>query len=261
MVKKQPNYKKIVAFWVAVFVVGGLAGALSSQLLLPWLAGISPFSKIGWISRVKDGTTIINRTEKVTISEDLAYLDAIGKLTNSMIAIRCEKHYRLINKKQVLLAKPEVLTEGSGFILTSDGYVVTALTLVPEAATRCILIREGREVEAQVVKRDVQNSLALIKTTDSNLPVVSMGDSTSIKLGEAVFLIGEKNIATSTSQFVHLGYIRTIAPDLSVDFSESQLANGSPLGNLRGEVIGLNLINSQGVIKIVAEDKIRNLLK
>ena len=258
---KHLNYKKIVGFWVVVFLLGGLAGVLGSQLLLPWLAGFSPFSKIGWIARTQNGTTIINKTEKITISEDLAYLDAIGKLGTSVVAIRSEKQYQLVNKKQVLLAKPEVLTEGTGFILTSDGYIVTAAALVPETATSYILMGESREVEAQVIKREAQSGLALLKTSESNLPVVMFADPESVKLGEEVILMGMQNIATSTNQFVHLGFLRSISPDLSVDFGENQLANGGPLINLQGEVIGLALIDKNGTIQIVDEEKIRELLK
>jgi S1-C subfamily serine protease len=73
--------------------------------------------------------------------------------------------------------------------------------------------------------------------------------------------MGMQNIATSTNQFVHLGFLRSISPDLSVDFGENQLANGGPLINLQGEVIGLALIDKNGTIQIVDEEKIRELLK
>ena len=259
--QKKKNYKKIAGFWVAVFLLGGLAGILGSQLLLPWLAGHWPFNKIGWIERAKDCTTIINKTEKITVAQDLAYLDAIGRISNSVVGIRAERNYRLVNKKQVPLAKPEVLAEGSGFVLTSDGLVVTANVLAPETATRYIVIRNNKETEAQLTKRDEKNGLAFLKTSDSNLPVVTLGDVNNLQLGETIFLVGMNNSTTTPSQFTNIGFIKSYLPEISINFNESQLANGSPLVNIKGEVLGLNLVDKAGNIKVVTEEKISALLK
>ena len=259
--KKKLNYQKVVGFWVAVFLLGGVAGILGSQLLLPWLGGHWPFSKIGWIERAKNCTTVINKTEKITISQDLAYLEAISHLSNSLVGIRAEKHYRLINKKQVPLIKPEILAEGSGFILTSDGVVVTANVLAPETATRYIVIRDNKETEAQLTKRDEQNGLALLKTNESNLSVVTLGDANNLKLGEMVFLLGVNNSTSTPAKFINSGFIKTLLPEIAVNFIENQLATGGPLANSKGEVLGLNLIDKYGEIKIVNEEKIRALLK
>jgi hypothetical protein len=50
-------------------------------------------------------------------------------------------------------------------------------------------------------------------------------------------------------------------PEISINFNESQLANGSPLVNIKGEVLGLNLVDKAGNIKVVTEEKISALLK
>lgn len=259
--KKKRDYKKIFVFWATVFLLGGLAGILGTQLLLPWLAGHWPFNKIGWIERAKEGTTIINRTERIIISEDLAYLDAINHLSNSVVGVRAEKHYRLINKRQVPLSKPEILAEGSGFILTSDGLIVTADILVPQVATRVIVIRENKEIEAQIIKRDELNGLALLKTNEANLPVVTFGDANNLKLGETVFLVGMNNSTSTPVQFINIGFAKTLLPEISVNFSENQLTNGSPLANIKGEVLGLNLVDKDGAIHVVLTNKIKELLK
>jgi len=260
MQKNKINFKKVAGFWVAVFLLGGLAGVLAIQVFLPWLAGITPFSKIGWIARIKDCTTIINQTEKITISQDLAYLDAIARLSNSVVGIRAEKHYRIVNKKQVLLAKPEVLAQGSGFILTGDGLIVTANSLVPETATRFIIARDSSEIEGQLVKRDVPNGLALLKINETNLPVVALGDSFNLKLGESVFVLGVDNSSSTPSKFINLGFISSLEPVIKTSLNENQWGIGSPLVNIKGEVIGLDLYED-GKDKVVTEEKIRALLK
>ncbi|MBU1102215.1 serine protease [Patescibacteria group bacterium] len=260
--KNKKDYKKIITFWATVFLVGGAAGILATQFFLPWLATIPSLSKINWISNVKNGTTVINKTERIIIGQDLAYQDAIGRLSNSVVAVRAERQYRVVNKKQVPLAKPEILTQGTGFILTGDGVIATADVLVPETATNFIVIKDNKEIEAQVLKRDEQSGLTLLKIGESNLSVVSLGDLENIKLGEMVFLLGAENSALGgLNKFVNIGYVKTLAPEITFNFSESQLANGSPMANGRGEVLGLSLIDKDGKIKMVSEEKIRGLLK
>lgn len=261
MPKKDSNYKKIALFWTGIFLLGGFAGILGSNLLIPWLAGISPFSKIGWISRAKDGTTIINRTEKVTVSEDLAYLDAVNNLTNSVVAIRSERQYRLINNRQVPLAKPEILAEGSGFILTSDGYIVTSSVFVSNTATRYVISQSGKDEEATLVKNDAQNGLALFKISESNLPAVAMVDSSAIKLGERVFLMGMQISASSTDPFARAGFVYLLSPGLKVDFTVNQISNGGPLIDLEGNVFALAAVDKNGNISPIDSVYIRNLLK
>jgi S1-C subfamily serine protease len=258
---KDKDYKKTIGFWVLVFLAGGIAGVLFNQLLVPWLAGFSPFNKIDWLANLHDGVTIVNKTERVYISQDAAYQETISRLGNSVVAIRAERHYRLNGKKQVPLATPEVLAEGSGFILTGDGLIATAGVLVPFETTRVIIIRDGKETEAQIVKKDGQNNLALLKIGDTNLPVVGLGDTTAIDLGQMLFLIGIDNSTKSFNKLVNVGFVRTLAPELTLTFNESQLANGSPLINIRGEVVGLNLVDKNGVIKVITTDKLRELLE
>lgn len=259
--KHGKDYKKIVGFWVVVFLLGGVAGILGSNLFLPWLAGFPLFGKIDWIRQAREGTTIINRTERVAITQDFAYQEAIGRLVNSVVGIKAERHYRFVNQKQVPLVKPEILAQGTGFILTSDGAIVIANSLVPETATRIIVTQGGKETEAQVIKRDQQNNLALLKTNENNLSVVTLVDAESLKLGEVVFLVGVDNSTTTPAYFVNSGLIRSLSPEISFNFSENQAALGGPMANIKGEVLGLNLIGRDGKIKIVGTDKIRELLR
>lgn len=229
-------------------MVGGIAGIIFVQILTPWLAGFWPFSQVPWICNTKEGTTIINRTDKVYLTEDLAYLESIGKLANSVAAVRGEQ-------------EKNILTEGTGFILTGDGYLVTSNSLAPKSASKIVVIMNGNEYDAQVAKRNEQNNLALLKISENNLPAVSFGDLSSLKLGELVFLLGADSKEAETEFFTNIGYIKDFSPEISVSMEESQLANGSPLSNNKGDVMGLCLIDKGGKIKLVTSDKIRELLK
>ena len=249
---KKRYYSKIIGFCLLVFVLGGIAGILGSQILLPWLANFSPFNKIGWVCRVKEGTTIINRTERVVVTPDAAYQDAIAKLSNSVVAVRTERQAG---------GKTDVLAEGTGFVLTGDGLIVTVNNLLPKGANRVIIIRNNQEFEAITVKEDDGNNLVLLKIADNNLPVVALGDRSNLKLGETVFLIGSQALAGEYNRFVSLGFVRSVLPEIGVNFSENQLANGGPLVNIKGEVLGSCLVDKTGRVNVVTEDKIRQLMK
>lgn len=242
-------YKKI-GFWFLVFLVGGIAGVVFGQILLPQLASVSFLNKIDWIAKTRECTTIVNKTEKIYLTEDTAFQEIIGKIGNSVVAVRSEKRK---------IGGNEILTEGSGFILTGDGLIITAGNLAHSLADYFLVIKNGKEIEAKLLKRDEQNNLALLKIEETNLPVVGLGDSGNLKLGETVFLFGIDN--KDFMPFINLGFVRSMNGDLGLSFKGSQLANGSPLMNIKGEVVGLNLIDKDGNIKVVFDEKIRELIK
>lgn len=257
----KKNYHKIIGFWTLVFIVGGVAGIFATQIFLPWLAGFSCFSKISWICQSRNGTTIVNRTEKIYLTEDTALTDNIAQIAKAVVGIKSQKTYKIIGKKQVPLVQPEILAEGSGFILTNDGLIVTTGLLVPEAATKILVMRETQEFEAQVIKRDKVNNLALLKTEQSNLPVVNLGEAADLKIGERVFLLGiETEILEKPTPFADLGFVRMLSP-LLIQFNETQSISGTPLVNIKGEVLGMNVLNKNKEVEIVLSDKIRELIK
>jgi len=244
---KKKNYKKIAFLWLEVFVVGGLGGVLFMRVLVPWLAGFPPLSHVGWFCSVKEGTTIVNKTERVYVSQDTAYQEAIGRVNNAVVAVRAERAGR----------KP---VESSGFILTSDGLVATANLAVIQGA-KVLVIREGKEYEAEVSRQDKENNLTLLKINEANLPVINFGEVSNLGLGEMVFLAGAAKINDNFTRFVNLGFVKILTPEPSFTFTETPLADGAALGNIKGEVLGICLINKDGSVKLVGADKIRKLMK
>ncbi|KKT26552.1 MAG: Protease do [Parcubacteria group bacterium GW2011_GWA2_43_9b] len=247
MPKKKVDYKKIVLFWVIVFLVGGLSGVFFNRVLIPWLVNFAPFSGIIWLDGVKDNTTIINKTEKVYISQETAFQGAIARVGNSVVAVRVERtgHQPIAN---------------SGFILTGDGLIVTAnFNLAPTA--KILVLRGDKEYEARLLKQDAANNLALLKIEANDLSVADFGDSNNLRLGEEVFLTGAAKINNNFVRFANLGFVKTVSPDPSLTFTESSLADGAPLGNIEGKVLGLVLVDKQGKIKVVGVERIKTLLQ
>ena len=101
---KQKIFKLIL-----ILIIGGLGGVLADQFLLPFLADAPFFSQIEFIERAKDGTTIINKTERITITENTAAEEAIRRINPSITAVQTlSKINKLSAKEPALLFFPTV---------------------------------------------------------------------------------------------------------------------------------------------------------
>ena len=135
---------------------------------------------------------------------------------------------------------------GSGFILSADGYIVTNNHVVEDATGIQVKLADGRELAAKVVGRDPKTDLALLKVEATGLPVVPVGDSNALQVGEPVMAIGNPfgleqtvttGIVSATGRVIGTGpYDNFIQTDASINPGNS----GGPLINARGEVIGIN---------------------
>jgi S1-C subfamily serine protease len=240
--------QKPVIFWVAVLLISSFSGILGSQIIFPWLGTLPLFEKINWPGKAKEITTIINKTEKTYLIEDLAYQESINRSLNSVVFLRTEKAGKKIG-------------ESVGFILTSDGLIVASNLAAIKGAVNFILTRENKEYPATLIKEDKENGIALFKIDEKNLPVVSFGETADLKLGDRIFSPGAEIADGIFSKFVLVGFVKSLAPKISFSFSEKPSISGEPVINSRGEVLGLALIDKEGDIKLIEAGKIRELMK
>jgi Do/DeqQ family serine protease len=139
---------------------------------------------------------------------------------------------------------------GSGFIISSDGLLVTNAHVVDQADTVTVTLRDGREYKGKVLGTDPLTDLAVIRIQATNLPTAPLGNSDQLRPGEWAIAIGNPLGLDNT---VTAGIIsatgRTSAdvgvPDKRVGFIQTDAAinpgnSGGPLLNQRGEVIGVN---------------------
>jgi serine protease Do len=136
---------------------------------------------------------------------------------------------------------------GSGFIIDSDGSILTNNHVVENATKIMVKLSDDQEYEAKVVGRDAKTDIAIIKiNAKSSLPAANFGDSDKLEVGEWVVAIGNPFglDSTVTSGIVsakgrHIGqgpYDNFIQTDASINPGNS----GGPLINLRGEIVGIN---------------------
>lgn len=142
--------------------------------------------------------------------------------------------------------QPE-LSQGSGFIVTPDGYIMTNHHVVKGASRITAVLSDGRELTATLIGADARTDLAIIKIDGKDLPFVKLGDSELLEIGEWVVAIGSpfQLEATLTVGVVSAkGRQNLHITDLE-DFIQTDAAinpgnSGGPLLNLQSEVIGIN---------------------
>ncbi len=142
---------------------------------------------------------------------------------------------------------PEQQGVGSGFVISSDGYILTNNHVVHEANLIKIKLAEGKEYDAKVVGRDPKTDLALLKAEGaSGLHALQLGDSDSLKVGNWVVAVGSPfgleqtvtaGIVSAKGRVIGSGpYDSFIQTDASINPGNS----GGPLLNMEGEVVGIN---------------------
>jgi serine protease Do len=135
---------------------------------------------------------------------------------------------------------------GSGFIISKDGYIVTNNHVVEGADEVVVRLHDRRQLIAEVIGTDPRSDIALLKIEAKDLPVVSIGNSDELQVGEWVLAIGSPfgfdfsvtaGIVSATGRALpNESYVPFIQTDVAINPGNS----GGPLFNLDGDVIGIN---------------------
>jgi len=142
--------------------------------------------------------------------------------------------------------RSETESLGSGFIISSDGYVLTNYHVVGEADEIVVRLQDRRELDAELIGSDPQSDLALIKVDASDLPVVDIGSSDDLQVGEWVLAIGAPfGFDSAVTAGIVSAKGRSLPTDNYVPFIQTDVAinpgnSGGPLFNLNGQVVGIN---------------------
>ena len=135
---------------------------------------------------------------------------------------------------------------GSGFIISADGYVITNHHVIKDADEVIVRLQDRRELVAKIVGSDKRSDVALLKVEAKELPVVKMGSSDELKVGEWVLAIGSPfGFDHSVTAGIVSAKGRSLPSDNYVPFIQTDVAinpgnSGGPLFNLEGQVVGVN---------------------
>jgi len=140
----------------------------------------------------------------------------------------------------------EAKSLGSGFIISEDGYVMTNHHVVKNATEILVRLSDRRELVAEVIGSDARSDIALLKVDADNLPVVKIGNSGQLKVGEWVLAIGSPfGFDHSVTAGIVSAKGRSLPRENYVPFIQTDVAinpgnSGGPLFDLDGNVIGIN---------------------
>lgn len=140
----------------------------------------------------------------------------------------------------------EARSLGSGFVIDTNGYILTNNHVVEDADEILVRLNDRRELKAKLIGADSSSDLALLKVDATDLPVVEMGRSSDLKVGEWVMAIGSPfGFEASVSVGVVSALGRNLPSENYVPFIQTDVAinpgnSGGPLFNLDGEVVGIN---------------------
>jgi serine protease Do len=141
---------------------------------------------------------------------------------------------------------PLMRGQGSGFIVSDDGYIITNAHVVENADHVTVRLTDRREYRAKVVGSDKQTDIAVLKIDANRLPTVLVGKSSVANVGEWVVAIGSPfGFENSVSAGIVSAKARTLPDANYTQFIQTDVAvnpgnSGGPLFNLAGEVIGIN---------------------
>ena len=137
---------------------------------------------------------------------------------------------------------------GSGFIISQEGYILTNEHVVHKAEKIKVTLSDGREFDGKVIGSDLDSDIAIVKIDSDDLPIVTLGDSDKLRVGEIVVAIGNPY---GLKQTVTMGVVSAEGRSIPVEghtyrnFIQTDAAinpgnSGGPLLNTKGEVVGIN---------------------
>lgn len=181
-----------------------------------------------------------------------APFNPFGEQGGPLPEVPIEKHHHLESGK----GEKVKVGGGSGFIVHSDGLVLTNKHVVYDAeAEYTVITSDDKEYTGKVISRDPVNDVAVIKINVKGLPTVELGDSNSIEMGQTVIAIGNalglftntvsKGIVSGLGRKISAalgqsGQTENLRDVIQTDVAINQGNSGGPLVNLEGKVIGIN---------------------
>ena len=216
-----------------------------------------------------------------TSGEENVVIDVVKRASPAVVSIVATQDLQIIDRgnfnpfcddpffRQLLglrCAPPQVHTErrevsaGTGFFVKPNGTIVTNNHVVDlQNVDYTVVTSDGKKFPATVLKRDAAHDLAIVKVSGGSFPVLPLGDSDNLQIGQTVIAIGNAlgRFSNTVSKGVVSGLARTIVASnetldqvIQTDAAINPGNSGGPLLNLSGEVIGVNSAIVQGAQNI-----------
>ncbi|MBT5338641.1 trypsin-like serine protease [Candidatus Falkowbacteria bacterium] len=271
---QRKNQGQFALTIIVALVVGAIAGAFGSFFLKPYLESYH------WGQEFLGNNPIVKNanTKVYKVTEESSTIDVVKDVSPSVVSIVITKelsnYYNLTgpnvfdywNFSGTLPQEEETQKRevggGTGFVIDSEGLILTNKHVVSDLeAEYSVIFNDGTKHEATVLGRDPVNDIAILKIEATDLPVVDLGDSDDLEIGQTVIAIG--NALSEYQNTVTRGVISGIDRQIVAgdNYGKSEVLDGAiqtdaainpgnsggPLLNLDGQVIGINTaVNWQG---------------
>lgn len=248
---KKTGSKGCLIGSIAIFsaIIGAVIGAVIAALLVPMIFGVSPLDIIRGESfeDLIQRKTVTRRIKKATGDSTTSAVIAVSeKVRPSVVNVRTRK----LGTDPFHADLPMSESEGSGVIFREDGYVVTNNHVVENADEIWLSLVGDKDVKGEVVGRDAEVDIALIKVDKKNLPAAELGSSSDLIVGELAVAIGSPfSFEDSVTSGIISGLNRTLPVKdrtytglIQTDAAINPGNSGGALCNEEGKVIGINTV-------------------
>jgi len=234
--------------WVGVFVLSASLGMVSATSAQAQVRTLPDFTDL--VELVGPSVVNIRTLEKVSAplgagnGVDEQMLEFFRRFGLPVPNIPNNPHQAPRKNQPQLPEEQQPRGVGSGFILSTDGFIMTNAHVVDSADEVLVTLTDKREFKAKIIGADKRSDIAVVKIATTGLPAVKIGDVSRLKVGEWVMAIGSPfgldNTVTagivSAKQRDTGDYLPFIQTDVAINPGNS----GGPLINMRGEVVGIN---------------------
>ncbi len=179
------------------------------------------------------------------IEASKARAELVQSVQKSVVHIKVEQ--KLVNVVGPFQNQPRQEGSGSGAIVRSDGYILTNHHVVGEADKISVQLYDGQELKARLIGTDPATDISVIKIEGKNMPVLPMGNSNNILVGESVIVIGNPFGLSHTVTFGIISAKGRTGMGIAEyeDFIQTDAAinpgnSGGPLVDLEGKIVGVN---------------------
>lgn len=240
--------KKLIPY-VLVFVLG--FGACAWILRELGYTTISPGGKQGVIANLSrdPGQAILSKKGNVIA-------DAVARLGPAVVNIDTVSEQAVSSPFEQLFGIPmspmkqQVVGQGSGVIISKDGYVLTNNHVVEGANKIVVRLSDGRRLSGKLVGRDARTDLAVLKVDGKDLPAADFGDSNAIRAGDWAIAVGNPlgfgnsvtvGVISATKRTdLPVGPGKVLAEAIQTDAAINRGNSGGALANIDGQLIGIN---------------------
>ena len=249
--KQKMLVRSLIAAGVIAAGVGGLAkydvSVFTHAVAAPSDAPVATASVRPAVAALPDFTGIVSRNGPAVVNisvtnntEKVATVPAMPNLDPN------NPFYQFFRQFRMPQAQVPEHAEGSGFIVSPNGIILTNAHVVDNASSVTVKLTDRREYKAKIIGMDKPSDVAVLKINASNLPTVKLDRAHNVKVGQWVIAIGSPfGFDNSVTAGIVSAKSRTLPDGSYVPFIQTDVAvnpgnSGGPLFNTEGQVIGIN---------------------